>query len=195
MASQLTDTDICNMALDLLEEAPITSIDEASSVARWFKRNFWPKAWALMRKHPWNFALARIVLTENAATPTFGWSYAYQAPVDFLRILPLTVDGEDNGVPLPYKVEQDQILTDQPAPIYVRYIKRISNTGQFDNSFCEALAALLAMGAAHLITGKQSYADRMQQVFQSQMLDAQSVDALEGTPEDPIDNDWIAARG
>lgn len=195
MASMLTDTDICNMALDMLEEAPITSIDDASSVARWFKRNFWSKAWALMRKHPWNFALAREIIPTNADTPAFGWSYAYQIPSDALRIIPLTKEGTDSGTPMPHKVEGDQILTDTPPPLGIRYIKRIDNAGLFDNSFAEALAASLAMSAAHFITGKASYADRMQQAFQNLMLEAQQVDSLEGLPDDPIDNDWIAARG
>lgn len=200
MGSNLSDTQICNMALDLLEEAPIDSIDDNLSVARWFKRNFWPTAWALMRKHPWNFAIDRRLLAASSTAPAFGWSTAYDIPAEWLRVLPLTIDGTENGRQIPHKVEQGRILTNATismlglAGLPVRGIKRIDNTGLFDNQFADALAASLGMKAAHFITGKQSYAERMGNVFQGALADAQIIDSLEGTPDDPIDDFWISAR-
>jgi hypothetical protein len=194
MSSQLDITAICNLALDYLDEAPLTSIDDTSAVARWFKRNFWPMAWSLMRKHPWNFAIGRASLAATSTPPAFGWPFAYEVPVDCLRVLPLTIDGTENGRPLPFKVEGQQILTTQDAPLRIRYVRRIENTGLFDNQFCDALAAALAQKAAHFITGKQSYGQAMGQVFAGLLDDAQMVDALEGSPDDPIDDFWLDAR-
>ena len=194
MPSALSITDIANMALDYLDEAPLTSIDDGTSVARWMKRNFWPMAWGLMRKHPWNFAITRAALAEDAVPPLFGWSHAYSLPADCLRVLPPTADSSEDGTPVPYKVEGQDILTDQPAPMQLRYIRRIDNTGLFDNQFCDALAAALAQKAAHFITGKQSYAQTLAQVFAGLMSAAQLIDALAGTAEAPVDDDWLNAR-
>lgn len=194
MPSALSITDIANMALDYLDEAPLTSIDDGTSVARWMKRNFWPMAWGLMRKHPWNFAIARISLAASAVPPLFGWAQAYPLPADCLRVLAPTTDGSEDGPPLPHRVEGQSLLTDQLPPLNLRYIRRIDNTGLFDNQFCDALAAALAQKAAHFITGKQSYAQTLAQVFAGLMNEAQTVDALEGTPDAPIDGDWLNAR-
>lgn len=194
MGSNLSVTEICNMALDLLEEAPIDSIDDDRSVARWFKRNFWPTAWALMRKHPWNFAMDRRSLVAEATNPAFGWGKAYPVPAEWLRVLPLTCDALENGASIPFKLEGERILTNAGSPLKARGILRVDNTGLFDNMFCDALAANLAMKASHFITGKQSYAERMGTVFNGALYDAQVTDALEGTPDTAEDSFWVNAR-
>lgn len=195
MPSALSTTDIANMALDYLDEVYLNDFNtDTGSVARWMQRNFWPTAWSLMRKHPFNFAIARASLTADATAPAFGWSYSYTMPSDCLRVLPVTADGTEDGTPVTHKIEGQSILTDAAAPLYIRYIKRIDNTGLFDNQFCDVLAAILAQKAAHFISGKQSYAQLMGQMAAGLLNEAQMIDALEGTPEDPIADDWINAR-
>lgn len=195
MPTQLDVTTICNLALDYLDEATIVSyFDDTGVVARWLRRNFWPSAWSLMRKYPWNFALTRAQLPASATAPSFGWTYAYDLPTDCLRIRPITADGTDNGRQIPFKVEGVQILTNQPAPMNVRYIRAVNVTGQFDQQFCDVLAAVLAQKLAHFITGKASYAQQLGQTVAGLMNDAMMIDALEGTPDEPIDDEWINAR-
>ena len=194
MPVNLDITQICNLALDYLDEAPLAAIDDNSAVARWFRRNFWPMAWSLMRKHPWNFAMARALLPASATPPAFGWSHAYDLPADCLRAMPLTADGRDDGRPVRHKVEGARILTDAPPPRPLLYIRRIDNTGLFDQQFTDVLAAALAQKAAHFITGKASYAQQLGQTLQGLLAEAQAVDALEGSPDDPIDDFWIEAR-
>lgn len=195
MPSQLDITALCNLALDYLDEANIVSFDsDTSTVARWLRRNFWPTAWSLMRKHPWNFAIGRAQLAAAATAPAFGWTYAYDLPADCLRVLPLAVGGVENGRQIPYKVEGTQILTNAPAPLLVRYMRRIENAGLFDQQFCDVLTVNLAQKIAHFVTGKASYAQQLGQMLQGLMADAQMIDALEGTPDDPIDDFWIDAR-
>ena len=194
MSVNLSITEICNLALDYLDEAPLASIDDNSAVARWFRRNFWPMAWSLMRRHPWNFAMARTVLPAAATPPAFGWTHAYDLPVDCLRVMPLTADGSENAKTIPHKVEGSQVLADEPAPRPVRYVRRIENTGLFDQQFTDVLALALAQKAAHFITGKASYAESLGQKTQAALSEAQAIDALEGTPDDPEDDFWIEAR-
>lgn len=194
MSVNLDITEISNLALDYLDEAPLTSIDDNSAVGRWFKRNFWPIAWSLMRRHPWNFAMTRTMLPASATAPAFGWSYAYDVPVDCLRVMPLTCDGGEESQTIKHKVEGTQILANEPAPRPVRYVRRVDNTGQFDQQFTDVLAMALAQKASHFITGKASYAQQIGQQLQAAMQDAQGIDALEGTPDDPEDDFWERAR-
>lgn len=195
MPSQLDVTALCNLALDYLDEANIVSFDsDTGTVARWLRRNFWPTAHSVMRKHPWNFAIGRASLPASGNAPAFGWAYAYDFPTDCQRVLPLTVDGTESRRSIPYKVEGTQILTNAPAPLLVRYLRRIDNAGLFDQQFCDVLEVTLAQKMAHFITGKASYAQQLGQTLQGLMSDAQMIDALEGTPDDPIDDFWIDAR-
>lgn len=200
MPNTLSKTEICNLALDYLDEAPITDFDtDTSARVRFLRRNFWPVAWGLMRKHPWNFAMRRVQLAAAGTAPLFGWTYAYDFPANCLRILPLTCDGTNNADPVDYKVEGTQILTNMPAPLNVQYLYRIDDThgggtGAFDQQFVDVLAATLAQRIAHFVTGKQSYVQLLGQMASGLLQEAQMIDALEGSPDDPIDDFWIKAR-
>lgn len=195
MSANLSTTEICNLALDYLEETPLISFDtDNTTVAQWFRRNFWPLAWATMRKHPWNFAIGRTTLPVSGTAPAFGYANAYDIPSTWLRVLPLTTDGNEMSPLVRYKVEGTQILTDAGAPLPVRFINKVTNTGQFDQNFADTLSAVMAQKAAHFITGKQSYAQSLGPVVQGLFSQAQMLNALEGTPDDPDDDFWVNAR-
>lgn len=195
MASLLDETAICNLALDRLMEAPIASFDDPDNhVGRWMRRNFWATVWMLLRRHPWNFAITRAQLATLSEKPAFGWGYAYQLPVDCLRPLPLTVDGTLNGRDIPHKIEGDRIVTNHAGPVLLRYVRRVENTGEFDTLFVEALVCTLASSAAHFITGKQGMVQTMADFARMALEEARGLNALEGTPEDPVADLWTDAR-
>jgi hypothetical protein len=195
-----TSTDICNMAMDMLREAPISSMDDGTPEADWFKRNYAQTRDAALIKHPWNFAVRRYSLPMSAEVPAFGWRHAYDLATDCLRVLPLRAGGNYEGAMIPHEVELSaagthrQILTDAVAPLKVRGIVRVTNEDLFAPTFVEVLAAALALKAAHWITGKQSMVQAMQASLGDAMRDATRIDGLEGTLESPYADDVIAAR-
>lgn len=184
---------IFNMALDLLKEEPILSPTDNRSAVKWMNRNYAPTRDALLRQHPWNCALSRASLPAMSEAPAFGWKYQYQAPSDCLRVLPLADLGMVNGRSTPFSYERRRILTDVSAPLLVRFIGQVEEP-DMDAMFKQALAATLAGKAANFITGKASYANQCVQMAKEATLAAQMVDALEGTPDQPEADDWIAAR-
>lgn len=187
------ETEIVNMALDLLEEEPILSADDNRSVARWAQRNLGPVCDAMLRQHPWNWAIRRAVLPALADKPAFGWARAFQMPIDCLRVLPIYDPARFNGADALYEIEGRRILTDLSAPLSIRYIARVSSA-DYDPMFVQALAASLAFRMASFVTGKQSYAERMREYAREALLQAQMVDALEGAPETPAGDFLINAR-
>ena len=72
----MTETDICNMALDILKEAPISSLTDVRPIASWLNRNFATQRDAALSLANWNFALTRTTLAADATAPAFGWDYA-----------------------------------------------------------------------------------------------------------------------
>lgn len=189
MASGLSITKIFNMALDLLEEETVTDPTDDRPAANWLNRNYDITRDAVLRAHPWNFALERVSLAESATTPAFGWDHRYEVPADWVRVLPLTVNGELDAKRIPYRKEAAFILTNADPPLKAMGVRRVTDPQGFDILFAEALAARLAMKMANWMTGKQSYAQRMAQIYEDIVDQARLVDSLEaGTPDYPIDD-------
>ncbi len=196
MASNLSRTEICNLALDYLDEVQLQSFDDdEGAIPDWFRRNFGKMSDSLLRQYTWNFALARTILPADSVAPPFGYAYAYQIPTDCLRVLPITRNGEDLGDLIRYKIEGDKILTDTPAPLRVRYIRRLDGTGLYDSLFVDVLACSLAQKAAHLITGKASYAQQLGQTLGAMIAVAKRTNAIEKSPDPVRNNYWLNARG
>jgi hypothetical protein len=189
----MSETSIMNQALDLLEEEPILSPDDDRAAVRWMQRNYQPVMDSLLRMHPWNFASARTALAAVSEPPSSGWSYQYDLPADCLRVLPLN-GGTLNGASVPYIIEGRRILSNAGAPLSISYIRRVTDTNQMDALFVQVFAATLASRAANWLTGKQGYSQALKQQAGELMLQAQIVDALEGSPAEPEADDWVNGR-
>lgn len=190
----MTETDICNMALDLLKEAPITSIDDDWPVALWLKRNFATCRDGALTLANWNFAMRRESISADATAPEFGWSYRYLLPPECLRLVPLTYGGLSEGKPIPHEVEGGYILTNQTGPLPIRFVERTVDYDRYHPMFVEVLSARLGFRMAHWLTGKTSYQKVCADILRQALSDAWSVDAIEGDMPRPADDDWIDAR-
>lgn len=189
-----TETDIANLALDILKEAPITSLDQDRPTASWMKRNFDFNRDAVLAMMPWNCALKRVKLPADGTSPAFGWDYRYGLPSDCIRLLPVTNDGTMEGRPVQHEVEAGYVLTNKAGPLKVRYISRLKNYSAYPALLIEAVSARLALRMAHWMTGKSSYVQIAQAHFDRALHDAWLSDAIEGSSPRAADNEWIDAR-
>lgn len=195
MPSSLAEIDVWNMALDMLHEAPVSAPTEDTAVRLWFTRNFAQVRDSELRKFPWNFALARATIPASVDAPAWRWTYKYELPGDCLRMMPLRENGALNGMLLAYEMEGNAILTNQAAPLKLRYIKRIETVGLWDALFVDVVSAKLASKMAHWLTGKASFAQQADQAYQQTLREARSIDAIEQYQEDLDQNDVIRVRG
>lgn len=189
-----SSTDIANMALDILKEAPISSLDDDRPIARWLKRNFTVTRNAVLERAEWNFSLVRAEIAEDATEPAFGWDYQYTIPADCIRVIPLTQDGKSEGRPILHEIEGGKILTNQCGPLKVRYVENLENIDSYPASFSEAVAARLAMKMAHWLTGKTSYVKVAQGLYDDAMETAFLSDAVQGSVPRAADEEWTDAR-
>ena len=163
MASGYTDTAIANLALGHLNEKTIADFDQTgNSNARWFKTNYAHYRNELLSLYPWNCARSRVLLPEAADKPAFGWDYAFRLPADFLSGVPIY---DDDGTEISVEYEGDEVLTNHAGPLKFRYIKRLNDPAKFNQYFINCLVPYLALGMAHKVTGKNSYAQTMQTLF------------------------------
>ena len=199
--------DIYNMALSLLEEGRrIQSVDEEYVQARRLNEIYESVRDETLELHNWNFAMVRASIPASAVKPDHGWSYQYPLPKDCIRLIPPTYDGDFEERRIPHELEMWQsgddqswirmVLTNEPAPLKIRYIMRITDPVQFSPLFVQALVARLALAIAHRTTGKQSYVERVQKQYQVAMQQAIRQDSKQGVMPRPYPRvpSWVDIR-
>jgi hypothetical protein len=194
--SPYSEVSIANIAIDILDDNPLTALDQSGVVAGFMHRNFGPARDWLLETYPFHFALARALLPEDGSPPPFGWQYAYTLPADCLRPLPLRQNGDWNGTRIPHEIESGKILCNVAGPLPFRYIAKRTNAAQFPPIFARLLSCRLALLGAMNITGKGTYFDKASKLYNEAVEAARLTDTLEsGTPESQEDDDIIAIRG
>lgn len=195
MSTATNKIDVCRLALDFLDQdaEEVTSIDSPTTelekiCARWYDVS----RRAELRNNVWNFAKARDVLTK-ASTPGFGYDDAYNIPNDYLRLVAL---GDDEDFPeVDFEIEGNQILIDNNAgDLKIRYIFDQTNVVRFDSLFVELCALRMARNMAKKITGSDTIAGKMIDVYDKISPSAYAVDGQERPPQKVNRSPWRAAR-
>jgi len=179
---------ICNDALTLLGNSPITSLAENTKAARLCSQFYASAVAATLRAYNWNCATARAELTADTEPPEFGFAIRYALPGDCLRVV--AVSGNTHE----WKIENGYILTNS-AVVQIIYIKRIS-ASEMDVMLSEAVAVKLASLIAFPLTNSATVAKAMFDLYKEKLADAHTMDAFEnGTGEHLASDTWINARG
>jgi len=187
---EYSEVAICNMALaEIGRGAQITALGEASQAARACKLRYPYARDACLRAYDWNFATRRAELAKNAITPAFEYANAYDLPADCLLVRSV-FDGDAEK----WVVEGRQILTDMGDPIFIKYTALVTETGDFDPLFVEALAARVASDIAVQLSESVSRSQGLWQVYQAKLVEARRRDAQEGQPDQLPRGSWIDAR-
>lgn len=185
----MTDwTAIFNQALGNLGSPPISDylIDPSPRAAR-LRAVYLAVADEVLQAHPWKCALGRAQLGADATAPLFGPSYSYTVPSDPWCLRPVCVgdpDDEENwfGRCDRWQFEGRQILTDLPAPINVRYIKRLTDPNLFTGLLATAMSRRLAWEIAYALTNSREKEQAAEDAFGKFMQQARSIDSQQGTP-------------
>jgi len=147
------DTSIANLALAKLGISPIMALTDDSKQAQFANRFFDQTRDEVLSSHRWNFAMRRGALNRLATTPEFEWAFAYQLPVDCLRVVQLN-GYEPNEPQGAFAIEADQMFTDAEQA-QVRYIARVIDGSLYPPLFVHAVATLLASRLAGPLTGSR----------------------------------------
>lgn len=191
----LTPEIIANMALALLDEAPIDSLVEDSKAARLLNLHYEQTRMAELKKHTWVFAIMS-VSTESADVENGEGvgAYSYVLPSDALRVLPVTDNGEPDGYPLPWRQEAGVIYSSKSGPRRIRYIGNLIDPNDMDPLFIEVWTAAMAVKIAHPLTQKAGMIDIARNAYQTAIDDALRVNAIERGQQVQRQT-WAQARG
>ena len=79
MASKV---EICNSALVSIGASKISSLTENVKAAQEINAKFDIVRDHLFRSHPWNCLINRATLSQDSATPAYGYTYQYLLPTN-----------------------------------------------------------------------------------------------------------------
>lgn len=170
-------TDIANLALNLLGEGIITSIDDTeSNLARSIKTVFDHERDKLLERSRWRFAKSMTTLSKLAETPTYKWTAAYQLPSDFIKLI--EVDRVDAWNPHEYldvqagklymfRTEDYETASDT---VDIEYIKRVTDTTLYSPLFVDALAHAVAARVCRKLTGSDQKAGQLMEQLEKVIL-------------------------
>jgi len=198
MASKV---EIANRALTKIGDSRITSLDDNTERARVIS-----SSWDAMRDNElrirnWNFSIARASLPALVSAPAWGFNYQYQLPSDCLKVI--QADEYFPGLSLTdfrvysdaeYQIEGGKILTNKSAPLKIKYVSRVENTGLWDSAFTEVFACRIAIEICERLTDSTTKRQLAWDEYKQAIIFASRSDALENPPESMPDDSWIMSR-
>jgi hypothetical protein len=191
----VTRVDVANMALSLIDEAPIGSLEDNHKAARLLNTHYETVREAELSKHTWVFAVFTEDLTGtdlDTGSGTLNWEYAL--PPAALRVLPLTYDNTLHGVPISWEQRGNLLYSDQSSPRGIRYIGNLTDPDDWNAMFTRAFSAALAVTVAYPLTHKAGMVQLAQQAYDRAIAEARRVNAIERQAR-LYDASWAYQRG
>lgn len=191
----ISEVDIANMALLKVGAKPkINHLTDDSDNARLCNQFYAPVRDAVLRGHPWNCAIHRKTITSLVDTPDSDWDYQFQLPANphCLRVLQV---GELKDQPVEWVVEGRRLLTNEGTSIKLKYIKRITDTNEFDPLLVDAIALSLAIKIAMPVSNDPKMVDSLIKELELITLPlARTMDGQEGSTEQLDVSTWEQSR-
>jgi hypothetical protein len=198
MASQV---EICNRALTKLGAGRITSLSDSNKQARALSACWDTVRRAELAGRYWNFALKRASLPRLGTDPDWGFANQYQLPNDYLKLMQVNDIFVAPGLAdykqaddSPWAIEGQAILCDFDAPLKVRYVRDVTDTGTWHPLFVEVMASKLAYETCYEITQSREGQRQAGDEYQRALKVAANSNAIERPPQGTLDDSWMLGR-
>lgn len=206
-----SEVTICNLALTRLGHQMISALTEGTTTSDLCNLYYVPTRDAVLRAHPWNFAIFRQSLARDTAAPNHEFSYKFALPTDPYCLKVIRTSWEATGFSgtavygfpgqmgyadygVPYRIEGRFLLCNE-STVSIEYIGRVVDVAQFDDQFVDVLAQRLAAEMCVRLTDNQSAAKTLWEIYTAKLTEARTSDAQEGTPREVVDTSpWLIAR-
>lgn len=186
-----TGVSICSNALLMLGSQTINDFQDQLNLDRAkLCANLYPfQRDSMLRAHPWNCCIKRIVLAPLAQAPAFGYSTAFELPADCVRVLEVGTNGQQ----IDYLVEGRTIQTDTKV-LELRYVFLNDVEATWDTHLVDVVTAAMAAVLAYPITQSTSERDSREAKLAQLLKQAKAADGQEDPPQTLGDERLLAAR-
>ena len=216
-----SEVDICNIALSNIRAGSISSLTETSLPAQVCNLKYNILRDRCLREIPWTFN-HKIKPLSLLTTEVFNWAYAYQYPVDCLKINRLVGSYEelpsgstdlisqciDTTVlstkvlrkQIPYEVfnfDNNITIGSDQTDLYIDYSAKITDTNLFDDDFIMALSHLISSEVAIAIVGGEigrSFREDSLTLYRGYLASAMSK-SMNDQYLEPSESEFITVRG
>jgi hypothetical protein len=178
MARPTTDVQICNLALDLVKEQPITGFssptDKVSALcARWYPL----MREATLSAYNWNFALKSRAAARIATPEVSDYTDAYQLPNDYLKLRAII----DPEIPLGrrrYEIQGRQLFYNNggEATLDIWYTKDETDVATYPALYIMLLSHRLALVLGKKLTARSGIMADIKADLQMIILQARNTD-------------------
>lgn len=183
----ISQVSVCNSALVNIGADRISSIDQDTKRAILLKAIYAECRDAVLRAHPWHFAVKRVTLAPNGTIPDWGFDFQYDEPNDCLRLLETSPDD------ICFELENGKILTNENT-LNIKYIFRQDDESSWDSCFAEAFGWKLSGKIAYAITQSITLVQTCEGKYKAAIAEARWASGVE-TPIKGLEADvWTNAR-
>ncbi|WP_158785144.1 hypothetical protein [Pantoea sp. BAV 3049] len=176
----VSSVSICSNALLTLGAHPINDFNENTEHARLCANKYPTLRDDLLRKHPWNCAVKRVVLAPSTTAPAFGWAYSFTLPGDVLRILSV---GMDNQPAPDYQLEGRSILANTSV-LPLRYIWRNEDEASWDSAMIRLMEMIVAAELAYAVTASATLQANLKNEAEFMFRQAKAQDGQENPAQE-----------
>ncbi|MBD9459118.1 hypothetical protein IB241_15655 [Pseudomonas sp. PDM05] len=186
-----TGVSICSNALLMLGSQTINDFADQTNLDRAkLCSNLYPTVRDdLLRSHPWNCCIKRVVLAPDAEAPAFGYSHAFELPADFSRVLEVGTSGQQ----IDYLVEGRTIQASTTV-LELRYVFRNEVESTWDAHLVALATQAMCAALAYPVTQSSAKQAGEEQKLELMLRRARSVDGQEDPPQTMGDERLYAAR-
>ena len=190
---------VYNGALTILGERKLASLTE-NRPPRHKLDDIWDNDMRerVLQHGQWNFAARTVMLEASpSVTPSFGFQFAFDKPIDFVRTMQVAHDEYFNLPITRYSDEASWIFTDSEQ-IYFQYVSKDIQWG-FDFSlwpenFTEYVEHYMAYKVAPRLIGLDINKKELARDMKHMLLAAKATDAMEGPAQFAPKGGWARSR-
>lgn len=197
-------TQIANLALSWMGQDQINDLGDNQNEAIVMNANFDLSRDKVLNDYAWTFAIRREILSPVTALPVFGFDNKFLIPSDVLyvhRVLrpqstgaTLFTQASSRGGQNADWVREGKFILAREDVVHCIFIIRVTNTDLFSASFVHALAARLAADTAMTFTENEKLQTRMEERYDSKLVEATFADGRQGRTERIVSNILTGAR-
>lgn len=164
----------------------IASLDDSSREAKACKVRYDACRRIVLRSHPWNCAMTRVVLAPTTDVVPFDFTASFQFPNDLLRVYSIDEDVE-------YRIEGRKLLCDESI-VNMRYLIDLKDYTVMDDLLAESIGCYLAWDICYAVTGKNDVRDACWAQYRQILGLAKTIDAQEERDYGITANGFLDAR-
>lgn len=183
---------IWNRALQLLGAARVQSTSDTTKNAISCNTCYEPIRDRLYESHVWRFSIQIATIAADDPVPDWGKANSFTLPSDFIMLAPDYE--EDNALTKDWEVQDGKIFTDNDAPLYVRYVSKVTDPSKMSPLFREYLSHEMAVAMCEELT--QSNTKKQLLMNETERVGglARRANARLTRAQQPPESPWITAR-